>query len=114
MKGIIFINEHVAFEGLSREESFHVQHKCIMNYVSEKKISLVTLNPEQINPYYTIPHALLYDLREQGPVLDCLVTYSDQVLEGFIDMYPARWLLLKSFFKNVISVSNHDASSVIA
>jgi hypothetical protein len=104
MKGIYFINERISLNGLSRDESFALQERTIKKFLQEQKIQVVKLNPYQLHAHYSIPHALLYDLKKEKIHLDCLVSYSPQVLDDFIYSYPAKWLILKSFFKEVITV----------
>ncbi len=90
------------------DESKRHQEQSIKNYIQQKKIEIVTLNPYQIYDYYTIPHALLYDLKKENQAFDCLIYYSTLVLEDFIYSYPAKWLILKSFFSNIIQVENQN------
>ncbi|WP_066064801.1 hypothetical protein [Neobacillus soli] len=104
MKGIYFINDRISLDGLSKEESLSLQEQSIKKYLSDQKIQIVKLNPCQLNEFYTIPHALLYDLKRQKSGFDCFVHYSFQTIEDFIYTYPAKWLILKSFFKEIIFV----------
>ncbi|WP_040209593.1 hypothetical protein [Neobacillus jeddahensis] len=104
MKGIYFINERISFEGFSKEESIQMQEQAIKNFLSVQNIQVVTLNPHQLNEYYSIPHALLYDLKKENSQFDCLVYYSLPAIADFIYTYPAKWLILKSFFKEIINV----------
>jgi hypothetical protein len=104
MKGIYFINDQISLNGFSKEESLVLQEQTIENYLQDQKIQVVKLNPYQLQNYYTIPHALLYDLKKEKVQLDCFVFYSPQVMGDFIYTYPARWLILKSFFKEIITV----------
>lgn len=78
------------------------QEQSIKRFIQDQKIQVVKLNPHQLNEFYTIPHALLYDLKQKKVQLDCLVLYSMQVVEDFIYTYPAKWLILKSFFSEII------------
>ncbi|AIE58837.1 hypothetical protein [Bacillus methanolicus] len=103
MQGISFINERKRLHGLSSKESIQLQKEILFDLVENKKIHLVKLNPYQLYDYYTIPHALLYDLKLNKPNLDCLVIYSPEVIEEFIHLYPARWILLKSYFNEIIT-----------
>jgi hypothetical protein len=79
-----------------------VQKKALQKYIKEHKINRVKLNPNQLYDFYTIPHALLYDLRKKDIQLDCLIIFSNQVIEDFIFSYPAKWLIIKSYFKKII------------
>ena len=112
MKGIYFINEHISLNGLSKEESRILQEQSIKNYIHHQKIEIVKLNPYQINEYYTIPHALLYDLKKEKRGFDCLIHYSSQVMEDFIYSYPAKWLILKSFFHDIILIEKQNDINV--
>lgn len=104
MKGIYFINDRVSLTGLSKEESISLQEQSIKKFLADRNIQIVNLNPYQLNEYYTIPHALLYDLKKEKSQFDCFIYYSQQTIEDFIYTYPARWLILKSFFKEVLSI----------
>ncbi|MGG1674463.1 hypothetical protein ACIFOT_01810 [Neobacillus sp. NRS-1170] len=112
MKGIYFINDRISLNGLSKEDSSRLQEESIKHYILQQKIEIVTLNPYQVNDYYTIPHALLYDLKKEKRGLDCLIHYSPLVLEDFIYSYPAKWLILKSFFTDIIQVENQNDVNV--
>ncbi|CAM3538141.1 hypothetical protein GCM10009865_35980 [Aeromicrobium ponti] len=102
IKGIFFINPHWQSGNLSKEESAQLQKQTLEAYIEEHNILTIKLNQWQLNDYYTIPHALLYDLKQHRADLDILLLYSEEVLEDFIDCYPARWLILKSFFNEVV------------
>jgi hypothetical protein len=104
MQGISFINERKSLHGLSREESIQLQKETLSDFIENKKIHVVKLNPYQLYDHYTIPHALLSDLKLNKPNLDCLVMYSPQVIEEFVHIYPARWILLRSYFDEIITV----------
>ncbi|MEH7178399.1 hypothetical protein [Neobacillus vireti] len=108
MKGIYFINDQIRLNGLSKEESFKLQEQSILPYIQKHNIKVIKLNPYQLYDYYTIPHALLHDLKKHRNDLDCFIHYSPQVLEDFINSYPARWLILKSFFKKVITIDERN------
>ncbi|OIK15628.1 hypothetical protein BIV60_08785 [Bacillus sp. MUM 116] len=108
MKGIYFINDQIKINNLSKEESFTLQEQVILNHIQECDIQVMKLNPNQIYQHYTNPHALLYDLKKNKSQLDCLVLYSPEVMEDFIYTYPARWLILKSYFKEVITLEGKN------
>ncbi|WP_102274200.1 hypothetical protein [Cytobacillus massiliigabonensis] len=108
MKGIYIINELWQAESLTKEQSMEVQKHALQTYLNEHQITAIKLNPLQLNDYYTIPHALLYDLKQQSEIsLDCLVLFSESAIADFIYSYPARWILLKSFFDKVVFVEQH-------
>jgi hypothetical protein len=104
MNGIYLINEKIQLNGLPGSESIQLQKEAVSAYICEQKIKVAKLNPYQLNDHYTIPHALYYDLKTKRKQLDCLVMYSPQIIEDYIKTYPARWLMLKSFFNKVILV----------
>ncbi|MGG3470705.1 hypothetical protein ABES02_24865 [Neobacillus pocheonensis] len=106
LKGIYFINDRICINGRSKEESQRLQEQSIKKYIHNQKIEIVRLNPYQLNEFYTIPHALLYDLKKEKRGFDCFIHYSTDVMEDFIYSYPAKWLILKSFFKEIILVDN--------
>ncbi|MDR4946857.1 hypothetical protein [Neobacillus cucumis] len=104
MIGIYFINERISINNLSWEESILFQEQSIKNYLLEQNIQAITLNPLQLKEYYTNPHALLYDLRKIKSPIDCFIYFSSQTVEDFIYSYPAKWLILKSFFNEIILI----------
>ncbi|MEH7389054.1 hypothetical protein V7149_04240 [Bacillus sp. JJ1503] len=106
MKGIYFINErqHQDLEGISHCISI------ISSFLKANQIQAIKLNSNQLNDYYTLPHALLYDLNQAKMLLDYLVIYSNQDVNEFIYMYPAKWVLLKSYFSEVVFVEEQRNS----
>lgn len=108
MKGIFFVNDRICINGLSKEESIALQEQSIKKFLTEQNIQITKLNPYQLNEYYTVPHALLYDLKNDERSYDCFVYYSLQAMEDFIYTYPAKWLILKSFFNDVIIVEKQN------
>ena len=104
MKGIYFINDKIQLNGLPMQESFQLQEEALVEFLNLHDIQIVAINPDQLNSYYTILHALLYDLKETGIQFDCLACYSQAALDDFINTYPARWLILKSYFENILPI----------
>ncbi|MEH7094254.1 hypothetical protein [Neobacillus vireti] len=107
MNGLYFINDHISIGGLTKEESIILQEQAIKKYVEEQNIQIVTLNPYQLKEYYAVPHALLYDLHKANTSFDYFIYYSQQAVEEFIFSYPAKWLILKSYFNNTIMIKKH-------
>ncbi|WP_342430793.1 hypothetical protein [Neobacillus sp. FSL H8-0543] len=105
MKGIYFINDRISLNGLSKEESIAYQKQTILEHNQINKIQVAKPNLYQLHEYYTNLHALLYDLKKEKQELDCFVIFSSQIIEDYIYTYPARWLILKSFFKEIITVA---------
>lgn len=110
MKGVYFINDQIQLNGLSQEESFLLQKQSLLKVIKNNDIQVFRLNPYQLNHHYTVLHALLYDLKSVETQLDCFVFYSKTVLEDFIYSYPARWLLIKSYFETMLPVLNAETS----
>lgn len=108
MQGIYFINDRICLNELTKEESISLQEQSLKKFINDQKIQVVKFNPYQLNDYYTIPHALLYDLKKEKVHIDCFMYYSSQVIEDFIYSYPAKWLILKSFFKELISIEKQN------
>lgn len=108
MKGIYYVNDRICINGLTKEESIALQEHSIKKFMSEQNIQIAKLNPYQIKEYYTVPHALLFDLKKHQGSFDCFVHYSLQAMEDFIYTYPAKWLILKSFFNKVMIVENQN------
>jgi len=104
MKALYFINDRISIGGLTREESIILQEQAIKKYLEEQNIQIVTLNPYQLKEYYAVPHALLYDLHKANTSYDYFIYYSQQAVEEFIYSYPAKWLILKSFFNDIITI----------
>jgi hypothetical protein len=104
MQGIYLINEQITINELSRDESTEIQKHAILDFINECGMKPVKLNPYQVYTHYTIPHALLYDLRLHKRQFDCLLMYSGKSIEDFSDTYPARWLILKSYFDRILTV----------
>ena len=65
MKGIILINPRYSINDLNLSDSFAIQKVLTEKFMTNQKISQVTLNPNQIYPYYTIPHVLLHHLQKE-------------------------------------------------
>ena len=112
MKGIYFINDRMTLSGLTKEESISLQKELITTFIKEKNITIVKLNPYQLHEFYTNHHALLYDLKKEKKQFDCFLHFSLQAMEDYIYSYPAKWLILKSFFKEVIAVENQNDRSI--
>ncbi|WP_059171983.1 hypothetical protein [Bacillus sp. FJAT-27445] len=104
MKGIYFINTRISFDGITLEDSIRTQEEEILRFIRNENIETIKLNPYQVYTQYTILHALFYDLKQSGTVVDYLIIYSKKVVEDFIYSYPARWILLKSYFSGIISI----------
>ncbi|MBP2241484.1 hypothetical protein J2Z40_002047 [Cytobacillus eiseniae] len=105
MQGIYFINERWQAGNLTKEESIYLQKHALQAYLKDNQINAVTLNPTQLNNFYTIPHALLHDLKQHSRIhLDCLILFSEDAIADFIYSYPARWIRLKSYFDEVLFV----------
>jgi hypothetical protein len=107
LRGIYFINEKISLKGLPEKQSIELQKEALLAFMRNRKMKTVTLNPWQINKHYSIPHALYYDLKKENLHLDFLVFYSPEVIEEYVETYPARWLMLKSFFREVITIEKH-------
>ncbi|MEH7118197.1 hypothetical protein V7128_12340 [Neobacillus vireti] len=110
MKGIYFINDSLCIDGKTNEESIVLQEQAIKEYLTDQNIQVSVLNPYQLKEYYTVPHALLYDLRKENMAFDYFVFYSLQAVQDFIYTYPAKWLILKSYFKEVIVIDKKTSS----
>jgi hypothetical protein len=106
MNVIYFINEQICFNGLSKEDSSILQMQTALSYIQKNNLKIIKLNPFQLNDYYTILHALLYDLKIKDSQLNCFLFYSNEVINDFVYSYPARWIILKSFFEQVISLAD--------
>ncbi|MCM3217739.1 hypothetical protein M3612_25040 [Niallia taxi] len=110
MNVIYFINERITLEGLSKEDSVCLQKQHLLKYIQINNLNIVKPNIYQTNNYYTIQHALLYDLDKfEIPKVDYLLYYSKEVMEDFVYIYPDYWFLLKNHFNFVISLKNLDS-----
>lgn len=109
MNAIYFINERISLGGLSKEDSVCLQKQNLLKYIQTNNLNIVKPNIYQINEYYTIQHALLYDLEKfEIEKVDYLLYYSEEVMQDFIYIYPDYWSLLKSHFNVVISLKRLD------
>lgn len=104
MQGIYLINEKIHINGRSRNESVDIQQSALLDFMNKESVVPVKLNPYQLNQHYTIPHALLYDLKQHKKQIDCLLMYSNESIRDFAVTYPARWLILRSYFDRVLTV----------
>lgn len=104
MQGIILINPRYSINDLNLSDSFAIQKVLTEKFMTNQNISQITLNPNQIYPYYTIPHVLLYHLQREKPKLDYLVLYSLDTVERFIEIYPEKWEELCNYFLHITSI----------
>ncbi|MFD0048724.1 hypothetical protein ACFVHQ_05240 [Actinomycetes bacterium NPDC127524] len=106
MRGLSLINPNCSHSTATKEEFFEIQKILTAAYLKEFSIKEVKLNPYQVYSYYTIPHALLYDLQKSGlNSLDILVIYSYSVIERFADLYPEKWEQLIHSFRKIVFLS---------
>ncbi|UYZ23129.1 hypothetical protein [Mesobacillus jeotgali] len=105
MKGIYLINEKIHINGYVHDESAAIQQAALLDLMNKEGVAPVKLNPYQLNEHYTIPHALLYDLKLHKKQIDCLLMYSNESIGDFALTYPARWLILKSYFDRILTVA---------
>ncbi|WLR53923.1 hypothetical protein LC048_15625 [Mesobacillus subterraneus] len=105
MMGIYLINEKIHINGQSQNESVDIQQAALLDFMNKERVAPVKLNPYQLNEHYTIPHALLYDLKLHKKQIDCLFIYSNESIEDFALSYPARWLIIKSYFDRILTVT---------
>ncbi|MBM7647401.1 hypothetical protein JOC78_000322 [Bacillus ectoiniformans] len=102
MKGIVLFNKGI------HAPSQNGTLTSINNWLFQAGIQPVKLNRFQFNAFYTIPHALLYDLQKSDLYLDCLVIDSFLSVETFIHIFPEKWVLLTSYFQKVIFLQDLD------
>jgi len=105
MKGIYLINEKIHINGHVQDESVVIQQAALLDLMDKESVVPVKLNPYQLNQHYTIPHALFYDLKMHKKQIDCLLMYSNETIADFAVTYPARWLILKSYFDRILTVA---------
>ncbi|WP_437832667.1 hypothetical protein ACQRXC_23985 (plasmid) [Niallia taxi] len=109
MNVIYFINERITLDGLSKEDSISLQKQHLLKYIQTNNLNIVKPNIYQINDYYTIQHALLYDLDKfEIDKVDYLLYYSEEVMKDFVYIYPDYWFLLRNHFNFVISLKKLD------
>ncbi|RFU69011.1 hypothetical protein D0469_11055 [Peribacillus saganii] len=106
MNGIYLINERTSIDGLSSHESISLQKEALLKLIDEWNINIITLNPHQLYPHYTNPHALLFDLQKSGAKTDCLILYSEEMILPFSELYYEKWLLLRSYTGLLMSVQS--------
>ena len=109
MKGIILINPRYSINDLNLSDSFAIQKVLTEKFMTNQNIAQVTLNPNQIYPYYTTPHVLLHHLqKEKACPLDYLVLYSLDTVEQFIETYPEKWEELCNFFVHITTIMDSE------
>ncbi|PLT33740.1 hypothetical protein [Bacillus sp. V5-8f] len=105
MNGIVLLNPNLPIGQLQQKESLLFQKMLVYKLVDEWKVEIIKLNPYQIHEYYTIPHALLYDLKtKRNGMVDYLLLYSFKAVIRFQYIYPEKWVELESFFSKTVSV----------
>jgi hypothetical protein len=100
--GIILVNPDLHVDHLSKQESVSIQKILAEKYIRNTGIHISHLNKNQINEYYTIPHALLYDLSKTSPQIDCFILYSYKSMDRFRCIYPEKWVELKKHFNEIV------------
>ncbi|MBM7693083.1 hypothetical protein JOC77_002522 [Peribacillus deserti] len=106
MEGLYYINERITIQGLDKTLSTHTQVNGIRKYISENNLQTIKLNPYQIKDYYTILHALLYDLEKNGTRFEFLLFYSDDAVAKFRYHYPEKWEQLGLYFRYFITANS--------
>ncbi|WP_409304507.1 hypothetical protein [Peribacillus sp. SCS-155] len=100
--GIALLNPELKMAALSPDESLTVQKVAADRFIREFGIIPLVLNPHQLNNYYTIPHALLFDLKKYHvSKVDYLILYSLRTVERFQYIYPEKWTQLICSFHQV-------------
>ncbi len=82
-----------------------IQKAAAHKFAADHQLETVVLDPYQIYPFYTIPHALLFQLTEKAssPPL-CLVIYSLDAMQRFINIFPDKWEELCSYFEEIVPI----------
>ncbi|PLT28582.1 hypothetical protein [Peribacillus deserti] len=101
MKSLYYINERMMIQGLDKKESTLAQVNSLRSYIAENSLQTIKLNPHQINDYYTILHALLFDLEKTGTRYEYFLYYSDEAVAKFIHLYPERWEQIGLYFNEL-------------
>ncbi|WP_051348415.1 hypothetical protein [Peribacillus kribbensis] len=104
VEGLYFINNRIELEERNRQRSIEIQIKSTRQYISTHSLHIITINPYQLHDYYTILHALLFDLQNKDLYCDFLLIHSQGVIEDFIFHYPEYWRKLSTRFNRLISV----------
>lgn len=110
MRTIVLLNRQ------SGDKDYHllIQKIVLDKYLNDQPHTLVQLNRFQVESFYTIPHALLYDLQKiKHEPLDCLLIYSTESIQRFVSIYPEKWLMICKYFydiKTIIGPQFHTAS----
>ncbi|WP_135122127.1 hypothetical protein [Jeotgalibacillus proteolyticus] len=99
MNGIMLLNKHLPLTCTEHCPNFQLAH--LTEYVQANGINLAILNPEQVHPYYTIPYALLHDLKKKQARLDCLMMYSYETIASYDYGFSENWAELQSYFKEI-------------
>lgn len=113
MRSIVLLNRQ------SGDENYHllVQKIVLDKYLNDQPHTLVQLNGFQVEQFYTIPHALLYDLQKiKHEPLDCLLIYSVESIQRFVSIYPEKWLMICTYFQDIKTITGpqfHTASKAL-
>ncbi|WP_409291924.1 hypothetical protein [Peribacillus sp. SCS-37] len=92
MKGLFFINDRMPLEGcISLQESKSRQLSASLSFILEHDLEILRLNPFQVNDFYTLPHAMLFDLNLTSAKPDFLLVYSAEALHKFQHVFPEEW-----------------------
>lgn len=102
MRTIVLLNRQPGVQ------NYHllIQKIVLDKFLNEKPHTIVQLNDVQVEKFYTIPHALLYDLQKvKHEPLDCLLIYSVESIQRFVSIYPEKWLMICTYFRDIITVT---------
>ncbi|KIL51099.1 hypothetical protein [Jeotgalibacillus campisalis] len=99
MEGIMLINKEYSVPFTPCSVTY--QHMQLVDFVQKHQIHLKVLNPHQIHPFYTIPDALLYDLKRKNQTIDVLLLYSADVFNQYEYIFPDYWNKLLNHFDEV-------------
>ncbi|WP_409294627.1 hypothetical protein V1498_15765 [Peribacillus sp. SCS-26] len=109
MKGLFFINDRMPLECCtSLHESKSRQISASLSFIREHNLEILRLNPFQVNDFYTIPHAMLFDLNLTNEKPDFLLVYSPKTLHKFQHVFPEEWEKLQSRIPAVIPTSGYE------
>lgn len=106
MRAIVLLNPNENKEKHDNLDHLLMQKIVLAKFLCDQPYKIVQLNPLQVETFYTIPHALLYDLQKsKDEPLDCLIIYSPQSIHRFVAIYPEKWLMICKYFHDIKTIT---------
>jgi len=106
MRAIVLLNPNGNSQNHDKNHHLLIQKIVLEKFLCDQPYKIVQLNSLQVETFYTIPHALLYDLQQtKHEPLDCLIIYSTQIIQRFVSIYPEKWLMICKYFYDIKTIT---------